>query len=180
MRTSPRWRGNPVARPGAILLLATLALAACGPVQSGSSTVAPASAAPLASRIVPASTLQGQLAGHEPTVLLFMATGCASCAAQVRELQQAMASHPGVQAVGIDLIPSDTPARLRSFLEAQGLADAPFLWVIDRDGSLLTRYGVAELDATVGIARRGVVRFKNPGSADAAQLASQLAALLKA
>ena len=91
MRRSPPWRGNSVARPGTLLLLATLALAACGPIRSGSST-APASAATLASRIVPASTLQAQLAGHEPTVLLFMATGCASCAAQVKELQQAMAS----------------------------------------------------------------------------------------
>lgn len=178
MRPSPPWRGNSVARPGTILLLATLALAACGPIRS--STVVPASPAPLASRIVPAATLQEQLAGHEPTVLLFMATGCASCAAQVKELQQAMASHPGVQAVGIDLIPSDTPTRLRSFLEAQGLADAPFLWVIDNDGSLLARYGVAELDTTVGIDRGGVVRFKNSGSAAAAQLAGQLAALLKA
>jgi hypothetical protein len=52
--------------------------------------------------------------------------------------------------------------------------------VIDRDGSLLSRYEVAALDATVGIDRQGVVRFKNPGSAEAAQLAGQLAALLKA
>lgn len=166
----------------AVALLASLALAACG--QGGTSRTSAGTGstqtAPLATRIVPAAALEARLSAHQPVVLLFMATGCASCAAQVGTLQQAMRSHPGVQAFGIDISSADTPHDLQSFLEGQNLTDAPFLWVIDRDGSLVSRYHTAELDATVGIDRLGVIRFQNPGPSGAAQLARQLAALLNA
>ncbi len=109
-----------------------------------------------------------------------MATGCASCAAQVADLQQAMVGHAGVQLIGIDIVSFDNPTILRSFLEAQDLDKAPFLWTIDTDGSVLSRYGVQQLDATIGIDRAGVVRFRNPGPADSAQLGGQLAALERA
>jgi peroxiredoxin len=109
--------------------------------------------------------------------LLFMATGCVSCVADVNGLRQAMAAHPGIQAVGVDTVAADSPRQLGSFLEDQGLADAPLLWVIDRDGSIVSRYGVAALGATVGIDRSGTVRFTNPGPSGAAHLAAQLALL---
>jgi len=82
--------------------------------------------------------------------------------------------------VGIDTIPQDTPAELASFLDNADLTDAPLLWTIDTDGSLVARYQMAMLDATVGIDRHGVVVFRNPVPADAGKLASQLSALAKA
>jgi hypothetical protein len=109
-----------------------------------------------------------------------MATGCASCAADVGQLRQALAIYPGVQAVGIDISGQDTAAELASFLDNQDLADAPLLWTIDTGGSLVARYQMAMLDATVGIDRYGVIAFRNAAPADAAKLASQLAALVKA
>jgi hypothetical protein len=109
-----------------------------------------------------------------------MATGCASCAADVGQLRQALASYPGVQAVGIDTNPQDTPAELASFLDNEDLTEAPLLWTIDTKGSLVTRYQMAMLDATVGIDRHGVIAFRNATPADATKLASQLAALVKA
>lgn len=183
-RSRSRSRGDGPATRAVILVSLALSLAACGPAPTSSSprsaTSANGGVTPLASRIVPASTLQARLAAHQPTVLLFMATGCTSCAAQAAQLRKALASYPEVQAVGVDIVPQDTPSILGSFLDAQDLADAPFLWMIDADGSLVSRYQVAALDATVGIDRQGAVRFRNPGPADATTLAAQLAALLKA
>lgn len=165
-------------------LIAAIVLSACGGNPAGSSatraTGSSIGSLPLASRIIPASMLPSKLASHRPTVLLFMATGCASCAGQVADLQQAMAGHPGVQVIGVDIVSFDNPAILRSFLEAQDLDRAPLLWTIDTDGSVLSKYGVQQLDATIGIDRTGVVRFQNPGAADSAQLAGQLAALERA
>lgn len=171
------------ARLAAVPLVAALVLSACGGTRvASSSTAAPAftdGSAPLASRILPASTLPAHL-GTRLTVLLFMATGCASCAAQVADLQQAMVGHSGIQVIGIDIVSFDNPTILRSFLEAQDLDKAPFLWTIDTDGSVLAKYGVQQLDATIGIDRTGVVRFRNPGPADPTQLGGQLAALERA
>ncbi len=165
----------------AVTVVAALLLSACGGNPAGSSATGSAGSsggsASLASRTLPASALPAQLAARRPTVLLFMATGCASCAAQVADLQQAMVGHSGVQVIGIDIVSFDNPTILRSFLEAQELDKAPFLWTIDTDGSVLSRYGAQQLDATIGIDRTGVVRFRNPGPADAAKLAGQLAAL---
>ncbi len=172
------------ARLAAVPVVAALLLSACGGNPSGSSatpaTGSNTGSAPLASRILPASALPARLAAHRPTVLLFMATGCASCAAQVADLQQAMVGHSGVQVIGIDIVSFDSPTILRSFLEAKDLDKAPFLWTIDTDGSVLSRYGVQQLDATIGIDRTGVVRFRNPGPADSAQLGGQLADLERA
>ncbi len=172
------------ARLAAVPVVAALLLSACGGNRAASSsTAAPAlntGSAPLASRILPASALPARLADHKATVLLFMATGCASCAAQVADLQQAMVGHSGIQVIGIDIVSFDNPTILRSFLEAQDLDTAPFLWTIDTDGSVLSKYGVQQLDATIGIDRTGVVRFRNPGPADPAQLGGQLAALERA
>jgi hypothetical protein len=169
-------------RRGGVVVVAALILAACGPAATNSSHGSgsgPSRSARLVSRILPVSALQPQLA-HGPTVLIFMATGCVSCAADVGQLRQALASYPGVQAVGIDIVPQDSPAVLASFLDSQDLTDAPLLWAIDTDGSLVARYQMAMLDATVGIDRHGVIAFRNPAPVDAATLASQLAALVRA
>jgi len=166
-------------RRGAVLVCLALSLAACGRAASSASPGSTGDSAALASRIIPVSTMQARLAAHQPTVLLFMATGCSSCAAQVGQLRQALASHPGVQAVGVDIVPQDTPSILDSFLDEKDLTDAPLLWTIDSDRSLVARYQMAMLDATVGIDRHGVIAFQNPGPADAPTLAAQLADLVK-
>ena len=178
-----RRRATPPVRRGVALIIVAMLLAACAPAATRSSHGNGAGSsggfAPLGSRILPASALQPQLA-HGPTILIFIATGCVSCAADVGQLRQAMASHPGAHGIGVDIVPQDTPSILGSFLEAQDLADAPFLWTIDTDGALAARYQVAALDGTVGIDRQGAVSFRNPGPADATQLGAQLAALVKA
>ena len=163
---------------GAILLVAALVTAGCGaasasPYASGQASGTTA----ISARILSSPDQLAQVTAHQPTVLLFMATGCVSCVADVNALRQAMASHPGIQAIGVDIVPADNPGQLRSFLEVQGVASAPLLWLIDHDGSIVSRYGVAALGATVGIDRSGAVRFTNPGPSDAAQLAAQLAVL---
>jgi len=114
-----------------MLLLAMVALAACGPTPSrptsSSAVGSEVAAAPVASRIFPASSaLQTQLALHRPTVLLFTYSGCPTCAAEVKVLKQALADYPGVEAIGIDMLPFDTPDALRSFLERERIAGAPF------------------------------------------------------
>ena len=184
MRGRVRRRAPRFIKRWVVLIFVALSLAACVPAATSSSPRSAGGAtggsAPLASRIVPASTLQARLAAHEPTVLLFIATGCSSCAAQAGQLRQALASYPGVQAIGVDIASQDTPSILSSFLDAQDLAAAPFLWTIDTDGALVSRYQVAALGATVGIDRQGAVSFRNPEPADVKQLGAQLAALAKA
>ena len=163
---------------GAMLLLAALVTAGCGAASARSSSSGSGTATTaLNSRILASPTQLAQVMAHQPTVLLFMATGCVSCVADVSRLRQAIASHPGIQAVGVDTVAADSPQQLRAFLEDQGVADAPLFWVIDRDRSIGSHYGVAILGATVGIDRTGAVRFTNPGPSDAAHLADQLALL---
>lgn len=185
MPTSSTRRRDAGGQLATILLLAVVALAACRPTASGPTNSSPGgsegTAAPLASRIfATSSALQAQLALHRPTVLLFTYSGCPTCAAEVKVLEQAMAAHPGVQAIGIDMLP-DAPDVLRSFLERERIADAPFLWVIDSDRSIIARYQlqVVQFGVTVGIDRGGAVRFKNLLPASADQLGKQLAALVK-
>jgi hypothetical protein len=172
-----------ILRRGAVLVFIAIALEACGPAAVNSSApvagrVTPGSA-PLAARIISASVLQAHLAAHQPTVLIFIATGCVSCAADVGQLRQALASYPAVQAIGIDIVPQDTPAILASFLDDQELTAAPLLWTIDTNGSLVGRYQMATLDATVGIDRHGVIAFRNPVPVNADTLATQLADLVR-
>ena len=163
---------------GTMLLLAALVTSGCGAASAHSSTSGSGSASSsLNSRILSSPAQLAQITAHQPTVLLFIATGCVSCVADVSRLRQALTAHPGIQAVGVDIVSADSPEQLRSFLEAEEVADAPLLWVIDRDGSIVSRYGVAALGATVGIDRTGAIRFDNPGPSDAAHLAEQLALL---
>ncbi len=162
---------------GTMLLLAALVTAGCGASAHSSTSRSGTASSALNSRILSSPAQLAQITAHQPTVLLFMATGCVSCVADVSRLRQALASHPGIQAVGVDIVSADSPEQLRSFLEAQEVADAPLLWVIDSDGSIVSRYGVAALGATVGIDRTGAIQFDNPGPSDTAHLAAQLALL---
>lgn len=168
---------SPRGRLGTAVVLGALLTAGCGAAAHTSGSGTGANSTALNARILSSPAQLAQIETRQPTVLLFMATGCVSCVAEVNGLRQAIASHAGIQAVGIDTVAADSPRDLVSFLEAQGVADAPLLWLIDGDGSLASRYGVAALGATVGIDRTGAVRFVNPGPSDAAHLAEQLATL---
>ncbi len=176
MTMRPRHRTVAVAMP---ILVAVFALTACGKVSSGGGGASSAAGASLATRIIPTTAVQAQLAGHRPIVFLFVATGCASCFAEVAQLRQVMNGHPGVLTIGVDTVQQDTPHDLQSYLDEQDLADVPFTWTIDADGSLASRYGVAALGATVGLSASGAVRFRNPGPVDTAHLSSQLATLVE-
>ncbi len=163
---------------GTMLLLAALVTAGCGAPSAQSSTSGSgAASSALNSRILSSPAKLAQITAHQPAVLLFMATGCVSCVADVNRLRQALAAYPGIHAVGVDIVSADSPQQLGTFLEDRGVADAPLLWVIDRDGSIVSRYGVTALGATVGIDTTGAVRFDNPGPSDTAHLAAQLALL---
>lgn len=164
-------------RLGTVVVLGALLMAGCGGAAHTSGSGTSANGTALNARILSSPAQLAQIETRQPTVLLFIATGCVSCLAEVNGLREAIGSHPGIQAVGIDTVAADSTHDLGSFLEAQGVADAPLLWVIDRDGSLASRYSVAALGATVGIDRTGAVRFVNPGPSDAARLAAQLAML---
>lgn len=126
-------------------------------------------------RVLPLSSLERQAAGR-PVVYLFTAPGCESCAAEARALATAAQGHPQVQLVGVDLS-NDSPAAFASYVAAVGLADGPFAWTIDQDGSLARRFGIASLSSTVMIDAGGRVRFINHGGRDAPTLSAQLGQL---
>lgn len=135
---------------------------------------APADVATTAHLVDPASVHQLLQSGQR-VVLLFMATGCTSCAAEAHELAAATAGASQVKVVGVDMAPDDSRA-LTAFLDAAGVSSYPFTWTIDKDGSLAQQFNVQALSQTVGVVR-GSVRFSNVSEADANQLRRQLASL---
>lgn len=160
-----------------------LAVAACGGSQRSTtgmappgpraSLTAPADVAPSA-RLLDARSVHQMLRSSHPVVLLFMATGCESCAAEAHELVTANGDPP-VQLIGVDVAPDDSGA-LTQFLDAAGLSVLPFAWTIDTDGSLSRQFSVQALEQTVGVVG-GVVRFTNASAADASELRTQIAGL---
>lgn len=149
------------------VLLVSLLLAACGGRVAGAPNSPPA-------HILSSPDQLSKIAAGRPTVFLFTATGCASCVADVKGLQQALAGHQAIQAVGVDTATTDIPDDLEIFLEDEGISAAPLIWVIDRGSVISSRYGVALLGATVGIDRQGKVRFTNRGPTDWRSLSAQL------
>jgi len=120
--------------------------------------------------------LDRQIIGHRAAVLMFTAPGCASCAAEARALSQALGGHPRVQLVGVDMSP-DAPADLAAYLKFIGVADSPFVWMIDSNSAVTNRYQIAALSSTIGIDHSGKVRFSNQGPAEASLLIHQIQAL---
>ncbi len=151
------------------LALAATLTGACGAANStaSSQTAGPA--------IVELAAVQRQVEG-KPTIYLFTAPGCVSCAGQAQALAGASQSRPKVQLVGVDLT-NDKPSTFAAWVRDIGLAGSPFVWTIDRDGSLAQRYGIASLSSTVFIGSDGRVRFVNQGPADPPTLSNQLSQL---
>jgi len=171
-------------RTAALVLALGWLLAACGASSASAGTsspghregsAAPAKPAAAGPSIVDEAAVRQVLAARTPSVLLFMATGCSSCAAQATALVTA-AEGRNVRLIGVDLSFADDPSTLRSFLEDAQLGSLPIIWTIDRDQRLDQLYQVQTLDETVGVVA-GAVRFHNPSAADAGQLRQQIARL---
>jgi hypothetical protein len=122
------------------------------------------------------AALDDRVIGHRPALLLFTAPGCASCAAEARSLKRSLGSHPRVQLVGVDMS-QDAPGDLAKYLKFIDVADSAFIWIVDTDSTITTRYQVSALSSSVGIDGSGKVQFLNQGPADQAQLLRQIAAL---
>ncbi len=151
------------------LAIAASMVAACGAASEK------ASSQPVGPAVVELAVVQRQVEG-KPTVYLFTAPGCVSCADQAQALAGALHSGSKVQLVGVDLT-NDRPSTFAAWVREIGLAGSPFVWTIDRDASLAQRYGIASLSSTVFIGSDGRVRFVNQGPADPPTLSNQLSQL---
>lgn len=171
------------------VLGATLVLAACASDQSAGTSPAANPAPPSSPQATPASAQNSgeaqvvelgqvrQRVAGKPVLYLFTATGCASCAAEASQVEQAVQQHPQVQVVGVDVVPQDSPSALQAFLRAADVTSPRFIWTIDSQSALVKRFGVRNLDTTVGVDGAGQVRFVNAQPADAGQLGGQLPSL---
>lgn len=159
-------------------LLGAAVLTGCGGSAdtSGPASTANSQSVAAAPQVLPIASVEHDIASGKPVVLLFMAPGCASCAAEAKAATSAAGSHPGVDVVGVDMLSSDTPTELGSFLSATTLDALPMSWTIDVSGTLAARYNVVNLGATVGLVH-GTVHFHNVADADGALLSSQIANL---
>lgn len=128
------------------------------------------------SRVLEPSQLQSRVAG-KPVAYLFIAFGCTSCVGEIQAMQTAARDHGAVQLVGVDMVGFDSPADLTGWLQASGVDSTTFVWTIDKDGTLVRRFGVANLGTSVLIDSSGRVRFVNPISIDPTVLSKQLAQL---
>jgi len=151
------------------LAIVTTLMGACGAANSTASSQAAGPA------IVELATVQRQVEG-KPAVYLFTAPGCVSCADQAHALADSAQSRPAVRLVGVDLT-NDKPSTFAAWVTEIGLSGSPFVWTIDRDGSLARRYGIASLSSTVFVSSDGRVRFTNQGPADPPTLSDELSQL---
>lgn len=191
--TPPRNRRRMVKAALMSLLGLLIVVVAYGLLQKPNGTPAPraagagspvSSAAPADPVVVSEAAIKGDIAAGRPVVLLFMATGCTSCAEAALGLTSAAgtvnhATAPAnrVLLVGVDIASSDDPQTLGAFVSQAQLASLPITWTVDTDGSLAAQYQDQSLDETVGVVNDRV-RFHNPSQVDAGQLQRQLRELL--
>ncbi len=149
--------------------IAATLMSACG---AANTTI---SSQPAGPAIAELSSVQRQVEG-KPAVYLFTAPGCVSCADQAQALANAAKSRPSVRLVGVDLT-NDKSSTFAAWVREIGLSESPFVWTIDRDGSLGRRYGIASLSSTVFVSSDGRIRFTNQGPADPPTLSNQLSQL---
>ena len=86
-------------------------------------------------------------------VLNFWATWCVPCREEMPALERAAVMHPEVTFLEIDL--QEDGATVRSFFDSLGLAHLEPL--LDSNGSVTRRYGVASLPNTFFVDRDGVI-----------------------
>ncbi|MDQ3104803.1 MAG: redoxin domain-containing protein, partial [Actinomycetota bacterium] len=92
------------------------------------------------------------LAGTD-TVFWFWAPWCAECAAAAPDVEAAAAATPDVRFVGVAGLSSDVDA-METFVDDHGLT---FTQLADSDGSVFTRFGVAQQDTYVLVSADGDV-----------------------
>jgi len=93
-----------------------------------------------------------ELAGTD-TVFWFWAPWCAECAAAAPDIEAAAAATPDVRFVGVAGLSSDVDA-MEMFVDDHGLT---FTQLADSNGSVYTRFGVAQQDTYVLMSADGDV-----------------------
>lgn len=113
-------------------------------------------------------------ANGKPTLLVFFYTLCTHCLLQMQSTHAVAADFPDLRTVYIDS-PSELPNLPDLMMQRLGITDPVLL---DTDGRIAARYGVAYYPALVLIDGHGAVRAIWTGETDAATLHAGIAQAL--
>lgn len=113
-------------------------------------------------------------ANGKPTLLVFFYTLCTHCLLQMQSTHTVTAGFPDLRAVYIDS-PSELPNLPDLMMQRLGITDPVLL---DTDGRVAARYGIAYYPSLVLIDGRGIVRAIWTGETDAASLHAGIARAL--
>jgi len=113
-------------------------------------------------------------ANGKPTLLVFFYTLCTHCLLQMQSTHAVTAGFPGLHTVYIDS-PAELPNLPDLMMQRLAITD---LVLLDADGRVAARYGVAYYPALVLIDERGIVRAIWTGEADAATVRAGIAQVL--
>jgi cytochrome c biogenesis protein CcmG, thiol:disulfide interchange protein DsbE len=154
------------------LMLATVALAACGsstgPSASGSSGAAP----PLKGSTLDGGTFDLAAVTGKPTVVNFFASWCGPCNQEAPEVVAFARAHPDVRVVGVDT--NDKSLDGRSFAEKYGIT---YPVVQDSNGAMAGDWGVTGIPTTFFIDRSGKVQTSIVGASTQAQFEENLSSI---
>jgi peroxiredoxin len=112
----------------------------------------------------------------KPTLLVFFYTLCTHCLLQMQSTHTVTAGFPELQTVYIDS-PSELPNLPDLMMQRLGITDPVLL---DTNGQVAARYGIAYYPSLVLIDGRGIVRAIWTGETDAATLHNGIAQALAA
>lgn len=137
---------------------------------------------PAASFTLPAEQAGAQLpapatfapANGKPTLLVFFYTLCTHCLLQMQSTHAVTTGFPELHTVFIDS-PSELPNLPDLMMQRLGITDPVLL---DTDGRVAARYGIAYYPSLVLIDGRGIVRAIWTGETDAATLHAGIARAL--
>ncbi|HEU4784917.1 MAG TPA: TlpA disulfide reductase family protein [Ktedonobacterales bacterium] len=113
-------------------------------------------------------------ANGKPTLLVFFYTLCTHCLVQMQSTHAVTTGFPELRTVYIDS-PSELPNLPDLMMQRLGITDPVLL---DTDGRVAARYGIAYYPSLVLIDGRGIVRAIWTGEADAATLHAGIARAL--
>ncbi len=105
-----------------------------------------------------------------PVALLFFATWCPSCRAELPDVSQAMAQRPGMKVL---LLGDEDPRVLRDFLKGRGLV----IPAAGLAGGALQAYGVRSLPSVVVVDAQGKVDYSGRGGYATSRALKRLAEL---
>ena len=97
-----------------------------------------------------------ELQGH-PVVLNLWASWCLPCRSEMPSIEKAYQHYKdtGLIVVGLNMTSQDSESDARAFVQELGLT---FPIVLDRDGSVQTRYQLLGLPSTYFIDQKGIIR----------------------